>query len=489
MTTRLGSRGWLRTAGMTVVMASAVIGCQAPVAAPAADRAGGAPAPTTLTLITGEGDPSEVQPFVNAVQRLTDGSLTIDVKTNWRRGEADYESGIVQDVIDGKADIGVTGVRAFDAKSIGVTAFRGFLAPFLISSYELQEHVLDGAAAEATLAALDSIGLAGIGFDPGPLRRPLGISRPLTSAADFEGATFGARGGGVTTATLDALGGTATTFVPDHASGLDGMEAHLSLIAHAGYDDGADSLASDVVLWPRLSVFFANAAAFDRLSPYQRTALRQAAVDTRPDRQAEILLEEAEGLSILCRRGVKLTAVGAPGLEELRRAVAPVYDTIALDPLAAGVMEDARRLAVTVSGQAPALACANAAAGPTPSSVASPSPLEGAWEACVTWEELLAAGADAGENNPDNIGCFVLRFQGDRFGFYRPGSQPGSPGATFDPDGTFAIGDADQSITFNLDNGERFEYVWSLFEDTLSFRKVSSGPTGLVVKPLARYHD
>ncbi|MBA2297542.1 MAG: hypothetical protein H0W14_05840, partial [Actinobacteria bacterium] len=301
---------------MTVVMASAVIGCQAPVAAPAADRAGGAPAPTTLTLITGEGDPSEVQPFVNAVQRLTDGSLTIDVKTNWRRGEADYESGIVQDVIDGKADIGVTGVRAFDAKSIGVTAFRGFLAPFLISSYELQEHVLDGAAAEATLAALDSIGLAGIGFDPGALRRPLGISRPLTSAADFEGASFGAREGGVTVATLEALGGTATTFVPDQASGLDGMEAHLSLIARAGYDNDAHSLASDVVLWPRVSVLFVNAAVFDRLSPAQQTALRQAAIEARANRLTEIDLEEEEGLMILCRRRIKLTDAGASAVDE-----------------------------------------------------------------------------------------------------------------------------------------------------------------------------
>jgi TRAP-type C4-dicarboxylate transport system substrate-binding protein len=474
---------------VTISLAGALLGCQAPGATPAADRAGGAPAPTKLTLITGESDPSEVQPFADAVERLTGGSLAIEVKTNWRDGEANYETGIIGDVIEGKADLGVTGVRAFDAEPIGVTAFQGFLAPFLITSSELQERVLGGAAADETLAALEPVGLKGIGLDPGALRRPLGISRALLRPSDYKGAKFGAREGRVTAATLEALGGTATTFVPGQAAGLDGMEAHIALIAGEGYDEGAASLASDVVLWPRVSVLFVNAAAFDRLSPEQQAAMRQAATEARAVRLTEIGWEEDEGLTKLCRRGIHLTAAGASAIDELRQAVAPVYDAIAQDPLAAAVMEDARRLAATTTGQPPAIECAEAPASPTASSAAPPSPLEGAWEACVTWEEMLAAGADAGENNRGNVGCQVLRFEGDRFWNYRPGSEPGSHGAGFDADGTFEIDEAAQSITFDAENGERFVYTWSLFDDTLSFKKVSFGPTNLVVKPFTRTDD
>lgn len=488
MTTRPGNPVGLRSMALTIAVASAMLGCQGTPAAAPADRAGGAPTPTTLTLITGENDPSEVQPFVDAVRRLTDGAVTISVKTNWREGEATYESGIIQDVIDGKADLGVTGVRTFDVKPFGVTAFQGFLAPFLITRYDLQERVLGGAPAEATLGALEPLGLAGIGFDPGPLRQPLGISRRMASPADFEGASFGAREGGVTVATLEALGGTATTFVPGQTSGLDGMEAHLSLIAGAGYDKGADSLTGDVVLWPRVSILFANDASFDGLSQDQQAALRQAAIDARAIRLTEIGWEEDEGLTNLCRRGIELASAGESALEELRRAVAPVYDAIAQDPLAGAVMEDARRLGAGTSAPTP-VECAEAPASPTPSSAASPSALEGAWEACVTWDELLAAGADAGENNAGNIGCHVLRFEGNRFWVYRPGAKPGSLGAGFDADGTFEINEADQSITFNLDDGYRFVYTWSLFENTLSFRKVSYGPTALVVKPFTRSND
>ena len=104
----------------------------------------------------------------------------------------------------------------------------------------------------------------------------------------------------------------------------------------------------------------------------------------------------------------------------------------------------------------------------------------------MTSDEMLTAGADAGEIQLANIGCFVLRFEGDRFWVYRPGTSPGTLGATFNADGTFELGTADQSITFNLENGERFTYAWSLFEDTLSFKKISGGPTALVVKPLTR---
>ena len=107
----------------------------------------------------------------------------------------------------------------------------------------------------------------------------------------------------------------------------------------------------------------------------------------------------------------------------------------------------------------------------------------------MTWEEMLAAGADAGENNRGNLGCQVMRFEGDRFWNYRPGAEPGSHGAGFEADGTFDIDESDQSITFNAENGERFIYTWSLFEDTLSFKKVSFGPTNLVVKPFTRSDD
>ena len=108
---------------VTALIALALVGCQVP----ASDKAGGAPAPVTMTLATGDSAPAEVAPFVEAVRRLSSGSLTIDVKTAWREGEATYETGLIKDVMAGKADLGVVGVRAFDEEGLDVTSFQGFL--------------------------------------------------------------------------------------------------------------------------------------------------------------------------------------------------------------------------------------------------------------------------------------------------------------------------------------------------------------------------
>jgi hypothetical protein len=196
---------------VTLGLAGALLGCQA---TPAADRAGGAPVPTTLTLLTGEGDPSEVQPFVNAVRRLTNGSLTINVKTGWRTGEADYESGIIRDVIDGKADLVVTGVRAFDAESLGVTAFRGFLAPFLITTYDLQERVPPGRLPGRRWPRSSRSACRHRLIPAAPAA--LGISRRLAGVAT-RGRIVPERARAASRATLDAAG--RTTFVPDDPSG------------------------------------------------------------------------------------------------------------------------------------------------------------------------------------------------------------------------------------------------------------------------------
>jgi hypothetical protein len=263
------------------------------------------------------------------------------------------------------------------------------------------------------------------------------------------------------------------------------MEANLKLIEIAGYDEGADSLTSDIVLWPRVSVLFANAAAFDRLSQEQQAALRQAAIDVREARLTWIRGLEDEGLTILCRRGIQLIAGGASALADLREAVAPVYADIARDPLAAAVVDDARRLGADTA-EPDSVECPDSPPSPPPSADTSPTPLEGAWQTCVTGDEMASAGADAGENTADNLGCHVLLFEGDRFWVYRPGAEPGSGGATFNADGTIDVDDAAQTITFNLENGEQFVYKWSRHDDTLSLEKVSVGPTALVVKPYTR---
>ena len=87
------------------------------------DKAGGAVTkPVVLTLADGNTDTSDAQPFAAAVGALSRGTLQIKIEGNWRPNEAFYETGLINDVRAGKAQLGITASRAFD--TVGITSFQ-----------------------------------------------------------------------------------------------------------------------------------------------------------------------------------------------------------------------------------------------------------------------------------------------------------------------------------------------------------------------------
>ena len=153
----------------------------------------------------------------------------------------------------------------------------GLHAPFLVDSYELEEQVLASDWANELLGGTRSAGVVGVGYIQGPMRRPLGLTRELVELSDYKGARIGIRPSSLTEMTMKALGATPVPFAPGEIDGLDGMEAHLSLVRDA-YSEGADSLTGNVMFWSRPGVIFANSAAFDAFTPDQQDILRRAGV-------------------------------------------------------------------------------------------------------------------------------------------------------------------------------------------------------------------
>ena len=109
-----------------------------------ADKAGGEPKakPIVLTLrARGRPDPVGGAEFADALERLSSGSTRIEfVAAKWG-AQVNYDWGVVQDVRDGKAQLGIVGVRVWD--TLGVTKAQALLAPFLVDSQALQRRVLE----------------------------------------------------------------------------------------------------------------------------------------------------------------------------------------------------------------------------------------------------------------------------------------------------------------------------------------------------------
>ena len=315
---------------VAAIVAFAAAGC----GASGDDRAGGkgSTKAVTLTLANPLPQPDELRPFVDEVERISAGKVKIRFRNGWigwpwRR----TEGALIRDVAAGKADLGWVGSRAFG--DVGVASFDPLHAPLVVDSYELQAAVLESGLAGEMLAGVKRLGLVGVGVLPGPLRKLLGVDRPLLRPADFVGLKIGLNRSPVGSETLRALGATPVT-VPGGATldGLGGIEQQVASIDGNTYDEVAKHLTANVNLWPRWVVVFINAKTYAALSESQQKALREAAKTATPIMLAAAEAAQAASTAALCGRGLTLAVASPADLAELRAAAAPVLARIAREP-------------------------------------------------------------------------------------------------------------------------------------------------------------
>src|SRR5919198_4554804 len=118
------------------VVAFAAVGCSG------GTKAGGRPLEHTivLTIANHESDDRDLAEYIAAINRLSDGSIRLELRVGWRGPEVDYDRGTVADVRAGKVDLAKIAVRSLDR--LGVRDFQALVAPFLVDSIGLEHEVL-----------------------------------------------------------------------------------------------------------------------------------------------------------------------------------------------------------------------------------------------------------------------------------------------------------------------------------------------------------
>jgi TRAP-type transport system periplasmic protein len=456
------------------------------------DKAGGPVSkPVVLTLADGEGDTSNAQPFADAVSTLSHGSLQIRIEGDWRPGDPNDEADLIKDVQAGKAQLGVTASRAFD--TVGIDSFQALQAPFLIDNIALEQKVLDSAIPGTMLHGLRPHGLAGLAVLPGPLRRPLGITRPLVAASSYRGARIGTRPSQVTADIFRALGAVPVTQARSSSgpstAGLTGAEGHANFIDSSFAVPGA-ILTGNVVFGPRPSVIFMNQHAFGSLTASQRNILYQAAIQART---AGIYQgNDTASVADLCRRGIKIVSASPADLAGLQAAVQPVYRALEANPVTRVYIDEITAMRQAAGGASDAVTCPAASAGGVAATAAA---LQGTWQVTYTENELIAAGADPSELQPGlgNWGRFTLTLRQGHWWLRLIGGDPGVAPNNLEESGTYVV--TGQQVSFyrhdqdytGSDTEVWGPYTWSVYRDTLTFKKAGppgeTGPTSLVVKP------
>jgi TRAP-type C4-dicarboxylate transport system substrate-binding protein len=397
--------------------------------------------------------------------------MRIDIEGRWRQHQVGFETGLIGDVRAGKADLGAAGSEAW--ASVGVNSFRALNAPLLINSYALQDRVVRSAMIGQMLHGLRLLGLVGIGVLPGPLRKPLGITRPLLKPSDYAGLRIGTQQSRVADATMRALAARPVWFgSAAPIAGLGGIEEQISEIQEAEYDKAGKYLTANVSLWPRPLVLFASHKAWTALTPGQRDILRQAATSDLAAETQVVRDNEQTDTAILCRRGLRFLTATPADLAALRRAVRPVYEQLQHNPQTRRYIRLIEAMRQEISPE-PAPRCPQ-----TPRLAGKVGPLDGVWRFTATAADLRAIGMPATDIVPENYGTFTIVIDRGRFAF----TQETRPACVWGY-GTFTVkgNEFEQLFTdgggITPDNaankpGEFFTFRWSLYRDVMTLHPV-----------------
>jgi TRAP-type C4-dicarboxylate transport system substrate-binding protein len=454
------------------------------------DRAGNPSPAESVELVIADHDSgsTNVSAWADAVERLSDGSLTIRAANGWRQGESNFDRATIGDVRRHKVDLAVVAARAFD--EVGVTSFQPLVAPLLIDTPALERQVLLGDVGRRALRGAQDAGLVGLALLRNDVRRPIGLSRALVAPADYRGARVYTREGRVARATLRALGA-HPVHIPteDWFRTVDGAEVDLGALrgqpqlARAGA-----SVTSNVVLWPEPIAIVINRDAFEDLSEDQQHALRDAATAAFDPEHRLVSDLGKENRDVLCRVGTSFVQAGPTQLNALRAAVEPVYRMIERGRGNADALADIRRLK---GGSSPEpVACPDAGAPASTPAPAGPSELEATYRTHLTRRQLADSPLlyDEGELNDQNWGDLTLRLANGRVSYSARNDRDG-----WAVSGRYTIrGDV---IEMHFDEiGETWGFRWSLYRGTLKLERDETlgkppelhAPTPLVVKAWRR---
>jgi TRAP-type C4-dicarboxylate transport system substrate-binding protein len=422
------------------------------------------------------------QSFAAAAVTASSGAIYVAISARLHNGDLASEAELVADVAAGKLELGLISARGFD--TAGVNSFAALQAPMLIDSYDLEAKVLATDWATKLLDGTRSAGVVGLGYVQGELRQALGITRDLGQASDFQGARIGIRPSRATEMTMKALG---VTTVPQAAefdlSGLDGIEMGVQGIAGNGFYKDATSITGNLVFWPRPNIVFANAKWFDSLSADQQAQLRAAVAQTNQLAVTRLPGLAQEARDGFCAAGFPIKSASSQQLDALRQQLRPVVDEMSKDPGTKATIDAITALKDPSAEPYVIAPCGTAASQPSPQS--GPTALDGTWKMTDTRDELASSPFldDIGSLNDGNWGDFTLTFANGTFSATQTNPIDSSTGS-----GRFTV-DGD-TVTMAGDDGSTFEFRWSIYKDTLTFKRDPTlpyaAPTPMLVKPWTR---
>ncbi|MEO5620998.1 MAG: TRAP transporter substrate-binding protein, partial [Cypionkella sp.] len=159
--------------------------------------------------------------------------------------------------------------------------------PYIFRSTEHMHHVMDGPVGQQILDAFDAHDLVGLAFYDGGSRSFYNSQKPITSMADMAGMKFRVMQSDMFVDMVSALGANATpmpygeVYSSIQTGVIDGAENNWPSYDTSGHYEVAKYYTLDQhLIVPEVLVM--SKKSFDKLSPEDQAAVRQAAKDSVP---------------------------------------------------------------------------------------------------------------------------------------------------------------------------------------------------------------
>jgi TRAP-type transport system periplasmic protein len=482
---------WRRRAVVLVIASLAVLSaCGAPDDAVAPDdEVAAAPVPDagarTLRLAHIDGGTALDPPvdwFIEQVDAVSDGALTIELVTDCCGAEPDVEEQLVAAVASGEFDLGWVGTRVFEG--LGVNELAALTAPALLDSYAVQQAVLASDIPQEMLDGLDAVGVEGVAVLPGSLRLPLAVEKPLLVPTDWQGVTFHTVRSAGNATTISALGATPVDvgFAARNAGLVDGSIQGLenSVIFHTqAAFDLAPYVTLNVRLWPRVSALLIDPEVLPELDDTELGWLQQAAANV-VGRTRELAELDTAAIADGCAKGGRYALADDAELAAMSDALEPIIAELGQDTTTGEFIERIQELAESITAEQPPVVPEGCAADEPVPAVAGEEPEtwdgsaipDGTYEKSVTREEAVAAGVPVSFlDQPDEfLGIdefhITIRLQDGHYQFlanYVGGTQVGDRGTyTYDASGRLV-----KTSNSSGCPGCTSVFEWSFEEDTL----------------------
>jgi TRAP-type C4-dicarboxylate transport system substrate-binding protein len=467
---------------LALIAALTVAGCSGG----GAGKAGGAPATApngTITLTFASAEPLPVDTtFAALVDHDSGGHLMLRT-VSYNNRSASVDPTIAADLQKGKLDVGDVGSRAWE--SLGVTGFRAYQDPFLITSRELLDAAVTGPVAAGLLPLLKPVGITGLAVVPVGIRY-LYSTRPLVTPAQFTGAKIAINESATSAEVIDGLGATPVT---DMATGPAAIQAlrdgALTAIESSpqdavlnGYEQVAPYVVVNAPLFAKTSTFAINSAQLTRLPASDAAWLREAAQQAAAT--AATSATDRTMWASACGQGLKPLAVTAQQLAAFQNDEAPAYADLAGDPQTTLAIDEIGGLATTEPRMDAWATCHGIGRAASPTEV-----LDGSYGVTMTQADVVASGdcTDCG-----NAGTYRLVIDDGRYALYHPvqkDANPDEPSVSFfqgwgpdDPVEVGAIAITGNQATLvpevNQQNGSvTTVYSFELFHGLLTWHQLS----------------